>query len=298
MADAIRPLSHDDSSMRDDDDATRAREAREHFSRWPAVQLVGEMYAKLRAQRFSWWSNAKLRERWPARTRMGWLAERPDLRQTITTSLTGLPKNAARQKSHDFQADLIDSVLTHGDVDEDAFENAFHAMDLATYAPAQEIWSELMTRFPWHTDAVDHQRFIGWMIRAFVTDRCSLHAEISRKPILTACDVRQSIDARVWQTYVPLDVRVAVDAARMKHERTRPREAFQARHEMSIATPEVLAAHVPLCELMPIFVAAENAMGFGGYVQMFEPMASSDLLAPQSAPPAPQSIVALRQTGT
>jgi hypothetical protein len=52
-----------------------------------------------------------------------------------------------------------------------------------------------------------------------------------------------------------------VDAARLRHEKSRPKEPFAARHELAIATPEIIAAHIPLAELTLVFAAAERAMG-------------------------------------
>jgi hypothetical protein len=64
----------------------------------------------------------------------------------------------------------------------------------------------------------------------------------------------------VWQRYIPLDLRVAVDEARIKAERTRPREPYRARSEFSIVTPEIIAQHVPLAEFRPVIEAADAAL--------------------------------------
>ena len=64
----------------------------------------------------------------------------------------------------------------------------------------------------------------------------------------------------------------------MKHEKTRPRDPFQARHEVNLITPERIVEHVPLCEMMQVLARAEEALSFG---------VGPD--APESEPPAPTS---------
>src|SRR5262249_31967823 len=102
-----KPLEHQDAERKDD--ATLKAEARAFIAATPALQLVAELLVKLRTLDLPWWSPDKLRQRWPAQERLRWFRARADLRQGITTQLTGLAKKAARKKSVDFQASLIDS---------------------------------------------------------------------------------------------------------------------------------------------------------------------------------------------
>jgi hypothetical protein len=245
-------------SFRGSDEALRA-EAQTTLAQSPALQVVCEMMGKLRVLNFDWWTPEFTRERWSAHARMRWYRDRPDLRQEITASLTGLPATTARHKTPEFQADLMAAVMEAGDVLAPRFEEAFDPRDLVVHGPVAEFWTSFRERMPWYDDSASHQAFIAWFLRALLAERTCAE-EGSRRAILTALDVRASIDARVWQTYLPVDIRAAVDEARIRQERSRPRDAYLARHELAIAVPEHIAAHVPLTELTGIFTAAEQAM--------------------------------------
>lgn len=264
MADQQKPLLHNE--MEADDDVLRA-EARAHLARHPELQLVAELLGKLRSLRLPWWSPELLRATWPAKTRMRWFRQRPDVRQVVTTRLAGLPPNATRKRSLEFQADLIDAVIDDGDVRAETFEEAFDPADLALYGPASEFWAQFRDRMPWYDDSSGNQKLVAWLIRALLTDRSTADG-VTRRPILTAWEVRSGIDATAWFTRLPLEVHLAIDEARLKHEKTRPREGFLARHELAIATPEILTANLPLTALTAIFAAAEKAMGFATNVDV------------------------------
>ena len=258
---ALRALCHDE--VEDRDDETLRREARAHLSQHPPLQVVAELIAKLRTLDLAWWTPASTREAWPAVLRMRWLKQRPDLRQAITTKLTGLPPKAARRFWPDEQAALIDAVIDNGDIDVSVFEETFEAVDLVSYGPTHEFWKAFRERMPWEESSPTHQRLAAWLIRALATDRSTVEG-LARRPILSALDIKSSIDSAVWQEKIPFEVRVEIDQARIKHERLRPREPFSARHELAIATPERIAAHIPLADLGLVIERAEQAMGFDG----------------------------------
>lgn len=210
---------------------------------------------------FPWWTPEQLREAFPAAMRFGWLSERPDLRQRITTQLTGLAPRAARNKSFEFQASLVDSVIDEGDISVEAFENAFEPSDLSVYAPAEEIWRLFRRRMPWDDDATSHQDLVGWLIGALLADKSALDGS-PRTPVLTAIQVRTAIDGRVWHSRIPLHVRVAIDDARFAAQRERPHEIFGVERDLSIATPALIAASVPLRDLLGVMDVATHALGF------------------------------------
>lgn len=289
MADPSRPLHHHDAENLADEDLRR--EARGYLARNAHLQLIAELLHRLRALGMSWWSAEACRGQWSALQRMRWYAQRPDLRQQITTSLTGLPPNTARRKGPEFQADLIDAVIHDGDLTVERFEASFDPSDLVVYGPAFEFWGRFRDVMPWEDDSPNHQRLMSWLIKALLADKSSIEG-LTRRPILTPWDVRSAIDTRVWQSRLPLEVRVAIDEARLRHERARPREPFQARHELSIAVPEILAANIPLAELSTLLVVAERNMGVEAQGDVAVP---GDLLDAQpsnatSSIPAPMSL--------
>ncbi len=273
-----RPLTHVDAEKKDDD-ALRA-EARAHLADSPSLQLVAELLAKLRAVDLPFWSPQILRERWSAAERLRWLRQRPDLRQKITTGLTGLAPKAARKKMPDFQAALVDSVIDEGDVPVRSFESAFDPADLAVYGPAAGFWHAMRELFPWHDDAPVHQEVVAWLLKALLADASSI-AGLARVPILTAWDLRTAIEGRVWHTRVPLEVRVAIDDARLSQERDRPGAPFHAQDDLAIAVPDILAASIPLRDLAGVLTAAERAMGFDKEAP--RPKGPPDLKPPASA---------------
>ena len=159
------------------------------------------------------------RARFPAVERMRWLAERPDVRQRITSQLTGLAPKAARKKEPDFQAALVDSVVDEADVTARDFEDAFDPVELATYGDAAAFWRTFLERFPWDDDARESQELATWLLEALLSNTSGLDGAFARKALLSALDVRTAIDGAVWHTRVPLEVRVAIDRARLAQER-------------------------------------------------------------------------------
>ncbi|WP_437625425.1 hypothetical protein [Sorangium sp. So ce1151] len=256
---AERSLQHRDPDTKDDE--TLRREARVHLASEPALQLVAELIARLRELDLPWWTPVKLRERFGAVERMGWFRERSDVRQQITTSLTGLSPRAARRKTPDFQGALIDSVIDEGDITPRSFEAAFDPRDIAVYGPAGGYWQFFRESMPWDQDTPQHQEIVAWLLKALLADRSPFEG-IGRTPILTPWDVRTAIDGRLWQTRIPLEVRVAIDNARLKQERERPGVPFHADGELAIAGPDVIAANIPPREILPVVQLAQKAMRF------------------------------------
>lgn len=258
MPDALTSLRHPETPA--PDDTALAQASRSHVANNGALQLIAEIIAKLRGSQFSWWTPELLRATWDATARMAWFEQRPDIRQRITCSLTGLRPKAARNKQPDFQAALIDSVIDDGDVTVNQFENEFDAIELATYAPVAAIWQRFRERMPWDQDLPPNQELVGWLIERLLASSSTVEG-MKREPILTPYAIRTTIPGKVWHSRIPLDIRVAIDELRFEHERARPGEPFHAVHELSVATPAIIAANIPLRELLCVFDVAEKAMG-------------------------------------
>lgn len=254
-----RPLQHQDADRKEPE--TLAKEARSHIANEPALQLMAELLTKLRALDLPWWTPEKLRARWGAVERMRWYKDRWDLRQNITTELTGLAPKAAKRKAPEFQAALIDSVLEEGDISVRSFEEAYEPMELVIYGPSGAFWHAFRESMPWEQDTPVHQELLAWLLKALLTDR-STFPGLGRVPILTPWEVRTAINGKVWHTRIPLDVRVAIDDARFKQEKDKGGLPFHAEHDLSIAVPEIIAGNVPLRELIPVLIVAERSMGF------------------------------------
>jgi hypothetical protein len=257
----LKPLVHDDAEQ--SDDASR-REARAWAAKCPQVQFIAELLATLRAADPAWWSPDVLTTLWPPLTRMRWLAQRADVRQRVTTTVTGLAKHAARGKSCEFQAELLEAVLAGGDVTTAAFDAAFDPFEIAIYGNAREIWTQFKDRMPWTSDTPANQKLVGHLLRILLAERHPVDAELTRRPILTACEMREAVDSVVWQSCIPIELRVAMDDARVRWEKARGKEPYHARHDFQIVTPEILPVHVSLIDLLGVFHAAERALRFDG----------------------------------
>ncbi|MEM9693266.1 MAG: hypothetical protein AAGA56_12020 [Myxococcota bacterium] len=260
MADVLEPLRHHAYAVGDDE--LLRREADQHLSKLPQLQFMSELLAELRSLAPPWWSSEQLRDWWPASTRMGWLEQRADLRQAITTHLTGLPANAARKKTPSFQAELIDAVVDEGDVSAAHFEEAFEPAAMVVYGPAAEMWRAFRAQLPLDDDSPAQERLMAWILRALIVERGETTKGMRRRSVLTPLEVRTAIDGHVWHSAMPLEVRVAIDDARFRQERMRPGRPFLARHDLAIALPEQIAAHIPQEHLHGVLDLGEAAMGF------------------------------------
>lgn len=258
MSDAPTSLRHPDSPK--GDDAALAAESKAHVAGSPALQLIAELVTKLRNARFSWWTPESLRDAWSANERMRWFEQRPDIRQRITSGLTGLAPRASRNKQPDFQAALVDSVVDDGDVTADQFENAFDPIEIAAYAPVGEIWHRFREKMPWDQDTPAHQELVGWLFDQLLSSSSSIEG-MTRKPILSSHQVRTTIPGKIWHSKIPMEVRVAIDDLRFQRERAKPGEPFHSIHDLSVATPTIIAANIPLRELVRVVELAEKTLG-------------------------------------
>ncbi|MEO8801073.1 MAG: hypothetical protein ABI551_24490 [Polyangiaceae bacterium] len=258
MSDAPTSLRHPDSPK--GDDAALAAESKAHVAGSPALQLIAELVTKLRNSRFSWWTPESLRDAWSSNERMRWFEQRPDIRQRITCGLTGLAPRASRNKQPDFQAALVDSVVDDGDVTADEFENAFDPVELAAYAPVGEIWHRFREKMPWDQDTPAHQELVGWLFDQLLSSSSTIEG-MTRKPILSSHQVRTTIPGKIWHSKIPMEVRVAIDDLRFQRERAKPGEPFHSIHDLSVATPTIIAANIPLRELVRVVEVAEKTLG-------------------------------------
>jgi hypothetical protein len=258
MAELPKPLVHPPVEG-EVDDAALGRAAREHLGKHGALQLVAELIAKLRQAQPSWWRADALRTRWSANERMRWLEQRPDLRQRITTQLTGLVPRTARKKRPEFQADLIDSALDDGDVKVEEFDAAFEPVDLVVYGPADDLWRAFRDALPWESGGEGERALVEWLLGALLAGAGP--DGLARTPILTALELRGALGAKLWQEQLPLELRVKVDEARLAHERANPEQPFRAEKELELVGLDALVKAIPIADWRTVVDAAERAFG-------------------------------------
>jgi hypothetical protein len=238
------------------EDDVLAQLAREQLAADPSSQLLCELWTRLRGANRPWWSSEALRVVWPAATRLGWFADRSDVRGRITHQITGLQPRAARLQPVEVQAALIDAVLDAGDVPPTALDDVLDPAEVAVHAPPGEIWDRFVERFPWGSPQPEDRALLLAIVESLLIER-----ELSsgaRVQILTPLFLRSAIDSRAWQTHVPLEARAAVDAARLRAEwETR---LFDARQELAIVGLARLVECLPAHEIRPVVDAARRAM--------------------------------------
>jgi len=263
----VEPLIHNDSDASDD---VLTKEAETYLAKSAPLQAMAQILSKQRellleadadegASKLEWITLTELREAFPATTRMQAFKARPDIRQRITTKLTGLRPKAARSKDANFQASLIDSAIDDGDIDLAEFETAFDPTELVVYMDVSAYWKHFMDESLARIIAENTPReknYFAFLLDVFLQNRGSL------KPILTHLDVRTAIQGETWQKRIPLDKHVAVDETRLEQERKTANKPFTAKQELEIVTLRVLVDSLDLTDLVPILHAAGEAMGF------------------------------------
>lgn len=298
MSESVERLEHRGVDKKEDD--TLVEEAHAHLAKSGPLQLVAELLIKLRGLQLPFWTPDQNRVAWRATHRMQWIEQRADLRQQITSKLTGLAPKAARRLSSDLQASLIDTSIDAGDITVAQFEEAYAPPDLVVYGPVREFWKNFRASMPWDQDTPVHQELVAWLLGALLADRSLLlDGLVRRTPILTPWQVRTAIEDRVWHTHLPVEIRVAIDRARFARERDQPGTPFHARDDFEIATPAVITQHIPLAVILPVMDVAERAMRFDPPTPAVEttngvaaePPAAAAVEAPTSGKTSPDATV-------
>ncbi|MEO0603880.1 MAG: hypothetical protein AAF211_20760 [Myxococcota bacterium] len=238
-----------------DDPALEARATEEYAKRRDA-QLVADLFEFLRLHPRPWWTAQFLRSRWPTRERMRWLEDRPDVRARITHELTGLGMRTARESEPDFQSDLIERVLASEDVSLEAWETAFSSTDLVLNGPTGLIWQVFRHRFPWDSRHPDDRAVLHWLFQELLTPRP--RARLPDAPLLSPLYIRSAIDVRTWQESIPLDLRIQVDACRLRRELEG--KPFTCRDELEVVTIERVVELVPVDQLKSVLDALERVL--------------------------------------
>src|SRR5690349_16621033 len=243
----IEPLRHDPTTS----DDRKAQDASKHLSERPNLRFLALHLMTLRVLGLPWWSPSALLQKFPVSVRMTWFADRPDVRQQITTKISGLVPKIARTLGPDQQTDLIMAALQEQVTSEDDIEAAFGVEDLIVYGDAAAFWVLFCEQMQWGATDDKHKQLVAGLIR----DLMSLG-------ILTALQVIKTIDRRVWLAKLPTEIQAAIAEERIKREEFDPTLPFLAADELDIATHDVLTGHIPLEEFLPLFGEAKKALGF------------------------------------
>lgn len=246
MSEVTQPL--------DADDVLVAR-AQERLAKNRECQLLALLLTQLRERNRPWWSPQVLKQVWPTAQRFQWLDKRPDVRARLTNQLTGLARLASREADRAFQSSLVERVLEAGDVGVDDWERSFLPEELAVHAPAAVVWQEFRARFPWEAPAQEDKDLVVWLLAELLDEKKDGSKTAS---IMTPLYVRSAIDVRIWQEYIPLEIRVQVDGRRLRKELEG--KTFTCRDELAVVKVERIVEHVPTLHLKGILDALERVL--------------------------------------
>ena len=238
-------------------DERLAAAADRHLSNNPEGQLVQLLLTWIAEDQPEWMTPATQRDIWPTEVRFEWLLSRPDVRGRIVSTLTGISAGAARILDPDVQIALVDAVIDNGDVPVALWAESFDPQELAAHAPPGAVHHHIRTCFPWMAPPDDDRRnfLFAWLEAVMSTGDGNGR---SREPIVDALSFRSSIDAEIWQANIPLEMRAAVDDARLAAERNG--QMFTAAEEMAVVKLETLIEFLPHSSLHPVIEAAEFAL--------------------------------------
>ncbi len=245
------PLKHTDGAT----DEQLAQEAKDYYMAHPPVELVSDLISGLAVLECPWWTSEMLFEQISLGNWMLAIESRPDLRQQITTDLTGLRERTARRMTPESQTTLIEEALESGDIALDDVHEMLAGLKLVAYLDAGRLWRLFRERMPWVEDAVEkHIDIVASLLEDLLQPRGDL------PQILPPLEVLSHIDSNVWEDCIPLEVRARVRKARMLAEASG--DTFHSINELGIATPEIIANSIPLVRFEQLLDRAEEAMGF------------------------------------
>ncbi len=251
----ITPLVHSNPQASDE---ALAREASEYFRKHRPLQVIATCIDLMREHQFPNMTFADLHKRFPANERMLWLKERADVRQIVSTDLAGTPPKTARKRAPGVQAENIEEVIECGDKTPQEFDLAFHSNTLAIYGNTEGIAQFFLDRFDWKdTRNKARQIVVARLMNEFLLVKDEL------PPILTHLGLRRAISSAAWHMHVPIELRAEIDDARLAKLADKPNEAWTAKEELSMATPDKLVDdNLPLEEFIPVFKAWMKAVGY------------------------------------
>jgi len=269
---SVNPLIHKNSESSDQE---LSKEASAYYSQHTPLQAQAELWIKIleliktpdangKIDTLPWWNLQYTRNTFTVKQRMQALNQRPDIRQQVTTQLTGMKQKAARAMPADLQATLIDSAIDQGDISLLELEEAFDAQTWAVYIFQNTFWNALANDGLIKIVEANTERekqFIAYALDVFLKTRGSFGGQ-QLKPVLTHLDVRLAIDPEIWIKRIPMTKRIEVDRARLDQERKNPRIPFTAQRELQIVGLDTIVQSIDLSDLVPVIRAAGESMGF------------------------------------
>lgn len=272
----LRSLVH----TKDASDQVLAKEAAVHFGVTPYLQFLAEIFVAVRP----WLTTKALFRIFSVKTIMEALASRPDLRQELTTKLTGYKRIAARKKNPLEQTKLIEDALGNeeepGDITLEDVEKEIAPETWAVYIFGDQFWKAFSSEVLADIVAANGEKekeFITFFIEKALQER--RHEGRELKPILTHLDVADAMDpddTLKWQQRIPPEKLSEANRVRRAQERKTPRVPFTTKQEIGIIGIDVIVNSFDLTDFVPMVSAAGKSMGFDGEENPFADLAEDD----------------------
>lgn len=220
------------------------------------------------------------RELLPAQVRMQALERRPDLRQTVVTTLTGVPKNTARNRMNlEDQIRLMNQVIDEHDRTARQFDVAFDAAALAIHMDGAVILNSLWEKFQWKQDSAERKGLVASFIESLLKIRSDEPEQPPElKPVLIPRDVLRVIGTELLLDRLPKDLqRRLFDAWLDMDEKDEP---FRPRHFLEIVALSELVKHIELADLKSVILLGIEKMGFAPEEKITAPREESSQATP------------------
>lgn len=275
-------------------------QAREHAERHPGVRFLADVLRALHAPGVSQRNAKTFYSVFTPREVMDALAQRPDLRVKVVKAITGSPAALLRRLSSEALASQID-LLAVEDLPEteravraeadralavhDLYLKYLEPLDLATYLPAQAIWTYESRDNWWKTEPTAGARaLLAIELRS-----------IRRHAILTDSEILDLLGDATLEGCLPLSVRTALrQAARRAAKEGRPftdADLFAAGADGAGGRDLIdeMVESVPLPQLREVIFQVGRMLGLSALDDSEEPttVSASNVAADAAVVPMP-----------
>lgn len=280
-------------------DVALQEQAREHADRHPGVRFLADMLRALHGPGVSQRNAKTFYSVFTPREVMDGLAQRPDLRVKVVKAITGSPAALLRRLSSEALASQID-LLAVEDLPEgeravrveadraltvpDLYLKYLEPLDLATYLPAQAIWTYESHDNWWRTEPTAGARAL----------MAAELRSIRRHAILTDSEILDLLGDEALERGLPLSVRTALRrAARRAAKEGRPftdADLFAAAGDGAGGRDLIdeIVEGVPLPELREVISQVGRMLGLSALDDSEEPTTvTSQRIGPKAMPVGP-----------
>lgn len=240
----------------------QAQEDKDTYTSTPTLRVLVELMADLRERKLPGWAYSDFCAFFPPEKVCQWFTRRPELRQELVTSMTGLKPELTAALASLVQAQLVGLALRIGG--DEAAKDYVDTIDLSrlvVHGPAHEIWNTVAEVLKGQQENPAVRSVLGAFICACMKVHVQQQDGSDGDAIFTALDVLEAVQD-VWDEYLPLHVRKDVTVHRRAHERNPNKGRWTAAMEFEVVTWEVIEGCFPACVLLQVAQSAARKAGF------------------------------------